>query len=115
MIWRVLVAVLVVLLLAGAYLRFTAVRISGTDARERVANGALLLDVRTTGEFEDGHIDGAINIPIHQLPARLAELGPETQDIVVYCASGGRSNLAKRLLESNGFNEVYDLGGMDDW
>ena len=115
MIWKVLVGVLVVLLVAGAYLRFTAVRISGTDARERVANGALLIDVRPTGEFEQGHIEGAINIPIQQLPSRLDELGADTQEIVVYCASGGRSNLAKRLLEANGFGEVHDLGGMTDW
>ena len=115
MFWRILVAVLVVLLLAVAYFRFTAVRISGIDARERVANGALLLDVRTTGEFEGGHIKGAINIPIQELPGRLDELGADTQEIVVYCASGGRSNLAKRLLEANGFDDVHDLGGIDDW
>ena len=115
MISRILLAVIVILLVAGAYIHFTAVRIPGTEARERVANGALLLDVRTTGEFAEGHIDGAINIPIQELPGRLEELGAQTRGIVVYCASGGRSNLAKRLLEGKGFDDVYDLGGMEAW
>ncbi|MBI4816902.1 MAG: rhodanese-like domain-containing protein [Deltaproteobacteria bacterium] len=80
-----------------------------------VSNGALLLDVRTPGEFGNGHIQGAVNIPVDQLQARLAELGAKDKSIVVYCQSGGRSAAAKSLLDRAGFTTVYDLGPMSAW
>jgi phage shock protein E len=75
----------------------------------------VLLDVRSPEEFSGGHIDGAISIPVQQLSGRLAELGDKSDTIVVYCQSGSRSAMAKRLLESNGFSNVRDLGGIGQW
>ena len=46
---------------------------------------------------------------------RIGELGDKTDEIVVYCQSGNRSAMAKRLLESNGFTNVHDLGGIGQW
>lgn len=86
------------------------------DVHQLVANGALLLDVRTPGEFGSGHLDGAKNIPVGQLPQRIGDVDRDKdEDIVVYCRSGGRSSRAKRILEKEGFTAVHDLGAMSRW
>lgn len=115
MISKIILVVLALIVVAVLYMRFTAVRVSGTDARQMVADGALLLDVRSPEEFTGGHIDGAMSIPIQQLSGRLDELGDKDAAIVVYCQSGGRSAMAKRLLQSNGFSKVHDMGGIGQW
>ncbi len=74
----------------------------------------LLLDVRTVGEFQSGHLAGAANIPVEQLAQRLAEV-PRDLPIVLYCRSGNRSAAAARLLRSVGYESVYDLGGIIAW
>lgn len=83
------------------------------DARERVTNGALLLDVRTPEEFNAGHIPGARNIPVQELQSRLGEL-EKWRSVVVYCRSGARSATAKALLTKAG-HEVLDIGAMGNW
>lgn len=83
-------------------------------ARELVANGATLLDVRTHEEFVSHHLEGALNIPVQELPGRLGELGGVRGPIVVYCRSGGRSASAAQLLRGAG-HEVLDLGGIANW
>lgn len=115
MLSKIILGVLAILVVAVLYLKLTAVRIPGTEARDLVADGALLLDVRSEGEFEQGHIDGAVNIPIQDLMERIGELGEKDDQIVVYCQSGGRSAVAKRLLKGQGFTEVHDLGRMARW
>lgn len=82
--------------------------------RKLVADGALLLDVRTHTEFQEGHVPHALNVPVQDLPARLSELGPTTRPIVVYCRSGGRSAHASSLLRRAGY-QVKDLGPMTAW
>ncbi len=69
---------------------------------------ALVLDVRTPGEFRRRHARNARNIPVDELPSRLDELG-EPGRIIVYCASGMRSSRAASLLRDKGF-EVLDMG-----
>jgi len=115
MLSKIILAVLALLVIAVLYMKLSAVRVSSADARTLVAEGALLLDVRTEGEYSDGGIDGSVNIPIQELAGRMDELGPKDGGIVVYCQSGGRSAMAKRLLESNGFGNVHDLGGIGQW
>jgi len=88
-------------------------RKGGADARNWIAQGALLLDVRTTGEHAGGHIEGARNIPVQELGARIGEL-PRGRQVVVYCRSGARSAAAASMLRSAGF-EVLDLGPMHAW
>ncbi len=89
-------------------------RISGKVAREKVAAGALLLDVRSEAEFRGGAIPGATNIPVQSLGARLGELD-RARPVVVYCASGVRSSSAASTLRKNGFAEVHDLGPAAAW
>lgn len=83
------------------------------DARGRVARGALLLDVRTVGEFAEGHVEGARNIPVQDLAARLTEI-PKGREIVVYCRSGGRSAVAAQMLRGRG-HVVLDVGAMSSY
>jgi rhodanese-related sulfurtransferase len=89
-------------------------RIAGPAAREKVSAGALLLDVRSEGEFRGGAIPGAKNIPVQSLASRIAELDP-ARAVVVYCASGVRSASAASLLKRRGFREVHDLGPAAAW
>lgn len=88
--------------------------IESSHHRELVAQGALLLDVRTPDEFCHGHVEKAVNLPVQELPQRLAEVGPTSRPVVVYCRSGGRSALAKTLLTRAGY-QVKDIGPMSAW
>ena len=73
--------------------------ITSAEAHEAVARGARLVDVRSPSEFASGHLEGALNLPVGQLSARMGELGPKGTPIVVYCASGTRSAMAARKAE----------------
>lgn len=79
--------------------------------------GTLLLDVREPVEFRAGHIEGAVNIPIHELPKRLDELSQfRDRHVVAICLSGHRSVPAYRLLKRAGWENVHSLhGGMMSW
>lgn len=74
----------------------------------------VILDVRTPEEFNQGHIEGAILIPVSELEGRLNELSKD-KPIITYCRSGRRSMQAAIILVKNGFSKVYDMGGIDDW
>jgi rhodanese-related sulfurtransferase len=78
---------------------------------ELVKNGAVILDVRSKNEFSDGHIKGAINIPVEQLGNNLHKLKDKNRQIITCCASGARSGFAKKMLISNGYLNVYNGGG----
>lgn len=88
--------------------------VDGPEAHRLVTAGALLLDVRTPDEFSSRHIPGALNIPVDELPGRLAEV-PEGRDVIVYCASGARSARAAKQLREAGRTRVRDLGSLANW
>jgi phage shock protein E len=81
---------------------------------KEILNKASIVDVRTPGEFLDGHYPGAVNIPLNELPQRLDEFKQMKTPIVAYCRSGARSGMAVSLLKQNGLNEVYNGGGLFD-
>jgi phage shock protein E len=85
------------------------------EAKKLVADGALLLDVRTVEEFAERHLDGAKNIPVGELEKRLAEVGDKNRTVVVYCRSGRRSETAKGILLKAGWKRVENAGGIDAW
>lgn len=93
--------------------------ITGAELVERLQADAapLILDVRTPAEFDDGHIPGAVNIPVSDLADRLKELTPyKEKEIVVYCQAGPRAGFAGKVLEHNGFTGSRDLQGhMSRW
>ena len=71
--------------------------------------GGQIVDVRSVEEFSVAHKDGSINIPLDSLKNRINELD-NTKPIILCCASGSRSGLARRILISNGFENVYNSG-----
>lgn len=73
------------------------------------SNGAIILDVRTPGEFRSGHIEGALNIPLDSLKASLTDLKAKGRPIITCCLSGARSRMALSLLSQAGL-EAYNGG-----
>jgi phage shock protein E len=78
---------------------------------ELVKNGAIILDVRSKGEFNSGHIKGAVNIPVDVLRNNLAQLKDKNKTVITCCASGMRSASAKNILKTNGYTNVHNGGG----
>jgi len=88
-------------------------------ARELIAAGAVVVDVRSPDEFAEGHLPQATNIPIQDFAQRLAEIeklasGDKARPIVVYCAVGPRARSAQQHLEAAGYTQVVNGGGYDD-
>lgn len=81
-----------------------------TDYSELIKQGAIILDVRSKGEFAGGHIKNSINIPVDQLNNNLSKLKDKNKCIVCCCASGMRSGTAKRILELQGYQSVFNGG-----
>jgi len=71
------------------------------------------VDVRTPGEFSQGSVTGAVNIPLDQVQARIGEFKGK-EEIVVFCRSGNRSSQAKTILEQNGITNVINGGSWED-
>jgi rhodanese-related sulfurtransferase len=75
----------------------------------------VLLDVREPWEFQTAHIEGARLVPMNEVPARVNELDPQ-EELVVICHHGGRSMQVAMFLEKQGFARVHNLaGGVDAW
>ncbi|SHK16744.1 Rhodanese-related sulfurtransferase [Shimia gijangensis] len=98
-------------------------KISTADAQDRMAQGALLLDIRDAPELlANGAAVGSHHIPRGMLEFRAdpatAFHDPELRfdrPVIVHCASGGRAALAGKLLKDMGYSEVFNLGGFGDW
>ncbi len=75
-----------------------------------VHNGAQIIDVRTKGEYQSGHIQGSLNIPLQSLTDQMGKIKKD-KTIIVCCASGSRSAAAKSILKSYGYQDVYNGGG----
>jgi phage shock protein E len=74
-----------------------------------IKSGAIIIDVRSKGEFQQGHLKGSINVPLKNIQEYLPKLKKDKPTILC-CASGARSGAAKGILKSNGFTEVYNGG-----
>lgn len=81
---------------------------------ESIGDDLVVLDVREDHEWAAGHIDGAVHIPLGQLPARVGELDPDVRTLVV-CHVGGRSARATQWLHAQGHDVANVAGGMDAW
>lgn len=89
--------------------------VDGATAQQLQQRGVTVVDVRSAGEFESGHVPGAINIPYDQVAARSAELGAKGKPVLLYCRSGRRSGIAGAELNKQGFSAVYDFKSMGAW
>jgi hypothetical protein len=79
------------------------------DIGQLIKEGAVILDVRTNGEYAGGHVKGSVNIPVDQLKNKMASLKKD-KVIITCCASGMRSSAAKGILKADGFAEVHNGG-----
>lgn len=118
---KILSLFIVILLLAGCSAAPSEVifrQISMDDAVTMMTEetGYILLDVRTTEEFAEKHIPGAICIPNETIGSdEIPELPDKSQLIMVYCRSGNRSKQAARKLADLGYSNVVEFGGIIDW
>jgi len=86
-------------------------QISAKDALEKMKNGALVIDVRSPGEFSSGHLAKAINIPLDEIETALPNrVKDKNQVLLLHCASGMRSGMAKTKLIGMGFTNAFNLG-----
>ncbi len=85
--------------------------LQSVDFAELKRNGAIIIDVRSKGEFAGGHIKGSLNIPLNTLSQNLNILKDKNKTIITCCASGMRSATAKGILKSNGYTQVFNGGG----
>jgi phage shock protein E len=77
---------------------------------ELLKDGAVIVDVRSKGEYASGHLKKSINIPLDSLKSNLGKLKKD-KPVITCCASGMRSGSARGILKSNGFTEVVNGGG----
>lgn len=78
------------------------------DLREKIAQGATIVDVRTPDEFREGHVKGAVNIPLDRIQGQIGKLD-KSKPVITCCRSGARSGMAADMLKSAGF-DVYNGG-----
>ncbi len=91
-------------------------KITPSQAMEMMGGDAIILDVRSQSEFDEGHIPNAVLLPGNEIAQRAEEMLPnKDQTILVYCRSGRRSALAAEELVYLGYTNVYDFGGILDW
>ena len=81
-----------------------------TNYKELVQNGAAIIDVRSKGEYQAGHIKNSINIPLDSLQNQLSKIRKD-KPVITCCASGMRSASAKSMLKAAGYPEVSNGGG----
>jgi rhodanese-related sulfurtransferase len=85
------------------------------SAAKLLRDGAVLLDVREPGELAIAQVDGSLQIPMPEIPARLAEV-PADRPVLVLCHHGGRSARVTQFLRASGRDNVTNIaGGIDAW
>jgi phage shock protein E len=103
------------IIIIGAVVAFLLLKrlslVSSVTAREWLNKGALVVDVRSEGEFQERHLPRAINIPLGQLGDEIGRRAPDKeQAILLHCLSGTRSGMAKARLKKMGYRNVFNLG-----
>lgn len=106
-IWIVAFAALLSML---AFLR-TSTQVPADVAKKLLGEGAVVIDVRTPGEFGSGHLPKAINIPVEQIAAEVPRRIPDRErPLLLHCQSGMRSATAQRHLRALGYHRAFNLG-----
>ena len=117
---KILAALCLALLLAGCTSLDSAgyTQVSSEKAAQLMEDydDEIVLDVRTPEEYAEAHIPGAINVPNEEIGEEpIAELPGKDQIILVYCRSGNRSKEAAQKLADQGYTNVVEFGGINDW
>ena len=115
-------ALLIIQIAAAAFLLSSCgasyTQISQDEAMKMMAEQTdyLIVDVRRSDEFAEGHIAGAINVPNEDIDDEMPELLPDKdQLLLIYCRSGNRSTEASQKLADIGYTNVYEFGGINTW
>ena len=88
-------------------------RITCNEVNDLVSEGAIVVDVRTPGEYETDHIENAINIDSNEIKYVVKGIIKDYETkIIVYCQSGNRSSESAKILVNLGYKNVYDMGGI---
>ena len=103
------------IVIAGAVVAFLLLKrlslVTPATAREWLNKGALVIDVRSEGEFQERHLPGAINIPLGRLGDEITRRAPDKeQAILLHCLSGTRSGMGTSALKKMGYQNVFNLG-----
>ena len=89
-------------------------RYSCNFIEEKMNEGGQLIDVRSPIEFRQGALDGAINIPITSVQTQKDDID-NSRPVLLYCRTGARSEMVKKYLEQLGFNQVHNIGGIQQF
>ena len=114
---KVLLSLFFILILVGCA-SGEETKINYMKAKEYLINNeAILVDVRTEEEYNEGHIEGAVLLTLDDINEENAKdvIGDTDKYVIVYCKSGVRSNEAYNKLKELGYKNVYDLGSIDNW
>lgn len=97
------------------YRNFREADITIEELKNKILQGAIILDVRSNQEYREGHLQGAINVPDFEIMNRIQkEIPKRNQLIVLYCQYGGRSKNAMEIMKKMGYTNIYNLyGGLD--
>ena len=98
------------------YRNFQKGDITLDELKNKIAQGATVIDVRSNQEFREGHIQGAINIPDFEITDRVEkEVPKKNQLIVIYCQYGGRSRKSYTVMKNMGYTNIFNLyGGLEN-
>ena len=97
--------------IAVVFMLKRAGQISAKDALAHLKNGALVIDVRSPGEFNSGHLSAALNLPLDEIETALPRRVPDkNQVLLLHCQSGMRSGVAKQKLKGMGYMNAFNLG-----
>ena len=104
-----------ILILAALLATIILLRRSGTiapaEAAAHLKKGALVIDVRTAGEFNSGHLPNAINLPLDEIETALPRrVKDKNQVLLLHCQAGGRSSQARKKLIALGYGNAYNMG-----
>ena len=87
----------------------------GIASIEEVAAFDAIIDVRTPAEYAQGHLPGAINIPLNEIEARIGSVvANKNTPLMLYCRSGNRSGQAQKILQNKGYTQVENKGAYQD-
>ena len=92
---------------------FNRTDINAAVEQYRTTPGAFLIDVRTGPEYEAGHIEGAINVPLNSIHFIVNHVRDITAPVYVYCQSGARSGQAVSMIREMGYKNVTNIGGVN--
>jgi len=85
----------------------------GSNIKQALRNGAVIIDVRTVHEYDQGRIKGSLNIPLDRISASIERIKGLNKPVIFVCNSGNRSGSALRAVKQNGLKEVYNGGNWE--